>query len=297
MNRLAAVALILAFILSACADTYTPAQPEDVPPVEQEDIVEQPHIEEPTDDTAPSFPQTEAAPEFAPRTDGVPFVMPQQPQTETADELLEFVHGFSRSFIFPEFADVSQMDFEDASVSSNLLHATTLWLGKLSGIASLDDMNLVGRGFFGDEFEFPRGIETWDVFGEYVDGIYRYGFQGRGGICPWRYLLLDYSTGGENIVATFLPFQASADWSDGAIDHVMFLYPYDFEGAATARRFFDIVEDVAYLEERVLPGYDGHILEHVFLVIPQEELGTITVTFRREEGGNLVAIRSVWSRG
>ena len=242
-----------------------------------------------TPPTVENFPpiQRPSLPEPAPRAAGTAFVMPQQAEGELAEKMLDFVHTFSHTgFVFPEFASVTQMDFENPSVSSNLLGATR------RDIVTIYDMTLEGRKFFGDEFEFPRGVETWDMFGEYVDGIYSYSFWGRGGLDPWRYLILDYVVDGDSIVAIFFPFNPSADWYDGAIDHVVFLYQYDMSNVATSRAFFDVKEGIVYLKERVLPGFDGHILDYVLLHVPQEELGTITVTFRGVADGSLIAVSS-----
>jgi hypothetical protein len=282
------VALAAILSMTACGESALPEQVSNPPSLYSES-------QSITEDHPASQNPTVLEPDPRPR--GVPLVMPEPPEGELADELLGFVHRFSREFIFPQFAGVAQMDFEDASVSSNLLLATRIELGdQWASSATIDDMNMIGRRFFGNDFVFPRGIETWDIASSETDEGYIYFPQARGGMTYWNYLLLDYDISGDRIIATFFPFNAFASWEDGAIEQVRFLYPYDMSNVTTSRESVDVMESVAYLEDRVLPGYDGHILNHVFLGVPQKELGTIIVTFLREESGNLIAMSSKYNR-
>ena len=160
----------------------------------------------------------------------------------------------------------------------------------------------VGRHFFGDDFVFPQGLVCIDIVPVALDSPFYVGV-GRGGMPTVGYFLLDVAELGDAYTATFLPYFPGPSWDDGAMDGVGFLnpnaapnfhhtfWPHLHSGGPARLEFPDE-------ETRMGTVWDGDVdfWDYLYLIIPQEQLGTITVTFQRAADGRMIAVSSRYDR-
>jgi len=314
------VLLVLVIVLSACGGNAVlpeEAQPDDeitVPaePPEQELVVEAEETDEPY--------------ELPP---GTLFVRPEPVDHPLADELLALVSEFSGVFLFPEFEDVQSIDFYSPEVSFNLndviflrnidllaadrgvpreeLELSEAELLELS-ITRYDDMIAVGRQFFGDDFYFAKG-EVGRLIVPMSDDPSLYVSIAEWGAPPFtRYLLVDLTEYEEVVAATFLPHWPLISWIDQTITDVAFLNPNpvpDRHHTFWPQTFWPHLGVIgpAILEfpdeetrMGTVFGGDVDFWDYLYLLVPQEELGTITVTFQRADDGRMIAISSRYNR-
>jgi len=282
------MALCLALVIVGCAGDV----PEHLPVDDYAEADEIYELDEPDEPEPPSVPELALEDEPEPVVYHQ-FVMPERVEHEHADAMLALLSDFSVQVGFPEFSSVAEIDHASLSVSTNLFDLTPQAVVEWHTIVRRDDMTEVGRRFFGEEFYFPKDIfapeiEPFDEQSEY------YVFpRGRGGWPPTDYLLLDVSEESENLEATFLPFRLNLSWDcspearaagyicvrsvdigvDGAFFRVWLEFPDDFCEERDINTFYD------YLKFAQLP-------------VPQDQLGTITVTFEILDDGSLIAVSS-----
>lgn len=243
-------------------------------------------------------------------TGGTPLALPTVSH-EAKAEMLALL-SFSQEYIFPEFASLAEMDLSLRRVSSSLYQHTLQrndeLLAQGSGISDelmqqlqtqrdgayfnqvvrAADMTTVGRIYFGDAFVFPQGLECPEI-SPYEPGSEFYHWDnGRGGMPQFEYLLLaveeaEYGS----LSATFLPYQCDVSWDDGKTYAIYFCDPGKKDFRQYSAGYFDT-------EDGAAPA--GSLWEHYRITAPQEELGTVTVTFHREADGRLIAAACLFNR-
>ena len=289
-----------AAIYEPCANNILDApeseSADDPPPAEPPDETQNEPAEAAPNEPANRIPTIEEQIPSLERS--VPFVMPQA-NCDLEDELLDFMHSWWREFLFPQFSDVSEMQLESwESWRFNFNESLALMVEwrEYNGlwVTSLENINAVGRSFFGSAFNFP--LTAWGPgYIQIEEECYlKSPLGGRGGIPTVRYLLVSSLAEGDAITATFLPYVPLFSWEDSTLLQVWFLYRH-IDPVSGIEVIWELSE-VSYLEVpegcEVLHGYEGNVLDYVRLRVPQETLGTLTVTFTREDG-RLIAVSSV----
>ena len=243
--------------------------------------------------------QNELAVESVPEPVAVyPFVVPivEHPY---AGEMLALVTGFSAELIFPEFESLEEMDFADGRVSTNL-YLLAPWQGDATYPGGVrvrrQDMTEVGRRFFGEDFYFPAGVVGLDIEPADVDSEYYQWFRGRGGASPNYYVATQVFEEEEGLFsASFLVFWLGIDFDDTEVHFVNGVSFHNPNFLEDGIRYDAVFEEpiVIYIRDFVsyTEGFPAR-LEDLRLPVPQDELPVLTVTFRREESGNLIAISS-----
>ena len=106
----------------------------------------------------------------------------------------------------------------------------------------------------------------------------------------------------DRYTATFLPYLPVGSWNDGALDSVGFLNPNsvpDFQNTFWPHLHSGGPTRLEFPDEETRMGTatgDVDFWDYLYLIIPQEELGTITVTFQRADDGRMVATSSRYNR-
>ena len=250
----------------------TPAQP-------------QPEPENPTADTIPTPEEQIPFLEYS-----IPFVMPQA-NCDLEDELLDFMHSWWYEYLFPQFSAVSELSLESPGAIWGLFYRTRqkYSYGHHQPVP-FEAINRVGHRFFGSDFSIPDVLTPTEI-----DGVQYHIYDGgRGGMPTIRYLLVSSLLDGDEIIATFLPYVPVFCWGDSTLSEVRFLYRHIHP--IVGREVIWAPREAIYLEipesHEVLRDYEGSVLYYVRIRVPQETLGTITVTFTREDG-RLIAVSSV----
>ena len=236
------------------------------------------------------------------------------------DEMLRIVSGFGFQFPFPQFESVSKLDFSSHMVGYNLCALTiqrnSELLSRGSGISDSDieeiallielyadeeypprgarrsDMTIVGREFFGEKFTFPEGITSSMIapFGENSKFYVQTHWMGSG--FPFvYYLIIDIVENTNTIAATFLPFVALIDPAYNEVFAVELFRFNELDSYGFPARL-----EVS-LDAPVIWDYEADptlYLIDIGLPVPQDQLGTITVTFETLADGSLVAVSSVY---
>jgi len=160
-------------------------------------------------------------------------------------------------------------------------------------IVHRSNMTTIGRWFFGKDFYFPKDVITDETAPLDPGGEFYHVVRGRGGVwCVFRYLLLDVKDESRYIAASFLPHMVYFDWENPmeegtAITWINFLNPH---GEAEYSIDFDNwLESPVYLTP--IQNFSDY-LENVGLPVPQDQLGTLTVTFQIQDDGRLIAVSS-----
>ena len=240
-----------------------------------------------------------------------------------AEEMIQLLTEFSTEALFPEFENLQSLDFWDGWAVSTNLYVLTLWRNEelisqgrgiteeqrqdilerygetSSSVARHDDLTFIGRQFFGEDFYFPRGVIAEEIAPLDPDSEYYYFTSARGGVMGLhQYLLVDVIDDANFITATFVPYFLSLVWN---LDEHYHLQAVQFRNFNFSEDFNDYR---ALLSPPILFGSSMHepeapleyYLQDTGLPVPQEELGTITVTFRREDSGNLIVTSSRYNR-
>jgi len=299
--------------LSACGGAAQPTglKTDDKPAIAAPDLPEEPDAPLPDVEVAPELPDEPeeheksepTAPAGLELPPGTPFVRPEPIDHPLAGELSAVVRGFSREFFFPEFEDVYNMPFTSPTLSGNLF--VMVWFQRYqqireeSGLADEEafweaskihytELAAAGRRFFGDDFNFPPGVEAFGI----VPEAEYYVPMGRGGIPYVGYFLLDVSEGEGYYTTTFLPFAPNYSWDDGAIVDVGFLNPNSDQYANRMlwRGSFQFPDEETRMG--TVHGGDVDFWDYLYIHLPQEELGVITVTFQRAVDGRIIAVSS-----
>ena len=312
MKRILLILIALVLLLVACQAQPAEVMPEPEYTYYAEELEPEPlaGVEEAEPEPPTVLEEPEPGPEDEPENriptleeqiqfleSSIPFVIPQL-GCDLEDELLGFVYGWWREYLFPEFVDISDMPFEAMEVASSLFFKAGISTFPADGspwVVPLEDMNTVGRRFFGSGFSFPPDVtEAWEIAPTQIDGEYYYkSIGGRGGMSRVRYLLVNSLVNGDEVTATFLPYVPHFSWYDESLMSISLLYrhtrPNGFESIWAPHEiyYFDIPEG-----HEVLLSYEGNVLDYVRLRVPQETLGTLTVTFTREDG-RLIAVSSI----
>ena len=303
--------VILTMIIFSTACSVGEASPQTEPPAIQ-DPSESLNVQEP-DNLLPQI-QSENSPEEKQQNPVNLFVVPEI-ECDYADELLEVVQGFSREYSFPKFESLDELDFESRPVSSNLYDLTVSLNDELLALergvthkkreeimandssvyslVRLDDMNEVGRRYFGKEFSFPKGLVCEEIAPLDSDSEYYKWTNARGGMSFFYYLLTDVIQNNNEIIVTFLPYSPNINWHNGTIETISFNNPKD-------EMYYYVRYDLGYFKypsDEARENADVFsCLQYYYLTVPQEQLGTITVTFRRENDGRLIAASCRYNR-
>jgi len=276
---------LVVILLSACGNGAVVVQL-----VEEVPVVAEEH------EAPPSLDETEAEPPSTyEQAYSYPFVIPEVDHPY-AGEMSELINAYCTIFNFPQFDSLDELDVTLVNVSSPIfLHVVDRDIVN-SGRHPLQranryNMTIAGREFFGESFYFPPGvvthfIEPYDEHSEY------YRMLGWGP--PWqirRYLLVGVEEeAGQEITAVFLPYFMAffADYDDSMTWRIEF---HDKAGS-----------NVRIIPEGQ-PPFDWDADPHRYLAyvrylpMSQSELATLTLTFRREERGNLIITSSRYSFG
>ena len=295
------ILFIVLFALTSCAAERQPL-PEifsDDSPIINEAVIEE--KESPMEETIAEEVHTEEIEPLQKETpnETYPFVMPDFSH-EYADEMLAVLQGFSHEFIFPEFENLKKLDWVSRSVSSNLYQLTLFLNNEFvseGGVGCLEDMNTVGRRYFGDDFSFPKNLVCEEIVPVEANPNYYTWTIARGGMVPPNYLLTDVQEGSEYLVATFLPYTLHLSWDfeSGVSDvyGILFFKPnYGSDNIHYWEYHAELMQPQIASDEKITSDY----LEYCLLPVPQEQLGTITVTFRRENDGRLIAASCRYNR-
>lgn len=244
----------------------------------------------------------EKNPFSVPKEGGIPFALPEINHLDKK-EIYRAVHGFSSEFLLPEFESIQSMPYTDDCVMVNLLHhidydnvfedqlkTTNQSLGR-----HVDDLNAIGRYYFGETFSIPPEAQSDQVGPNPENPDYYHLKLGRCGMSPYRYELLDIvddlnSQGKPVIKATLIPYNPLVDWENSCTVGILFC---DFADDSQSGTYL-----FGYYEEPYKTSAEkNNILEDYYLVVPQERLGTITVTFERtEDDGRLIMTSCRYNR-
>ena len=245
-----------------------------------------------------------------------PFVMPDFSH-EYADEMIQLVTEFGHEFYFPEFEKIEELDLASWSVSSNLYWLTYFLNDELlvqgrgitveqkenllkgfeniyTSIVRCGDMTFIGRRYFGDDFSFPKNLIGREIAPLETNLDYYIWTNARSFVGPRQYLLTDVQHESNDVIATFLLYYLHLDgdfnFDTSIVTGINFFNPnYSQDGVSY---FAAINPPRIASEERITSDY----LEACILPVPQNQLGTITVTFRRENDGRLIATSSRYNR-
>lgn len=310
MKKLYITALAVT-ILTACSNNVISPQPPVVSSNVQH-IAESSDVQVPQSSSSPNSTNSSSDPSSSPVY--YSFVVPEVEHIY-ADEMIQVVKNFGREFVFPEFENIETLDLPSYSVSTNLYRMTVslneelLLQGRgvtnaqkeeilkerkdISSIVRCDDMTLIGRRYFGDQFNFPKNLICKEIAPLEHDSIFYTFVNGREMLSTF-YLLVDIQEESNFLVATFLPYDLLLDWDwdrDTTVTGIEFFNPNYAEDGVSYFASFEYPDDFDR-EEADTTTY----LKHCYLPVPQDELGTITVTFSREDSGNLIATKCVYNR-
>ena len=306
MKKLYAL-IFLIVLLIACANYFLSSQQEESYNAQQSTSEAYfPEAPQPQPESGESVNTPSEAPE--PQA-FYPFVIPEI-EHPYKDEMVQLLTEFGFMLIFPEFKSIEELDWASAAVSGNLYQLTYHLNNELfsqgggiepeerealeevagASIVRLEDMNTVGRRYFGEEFSFPKNLICETIAPFEADPQY-YALTSGAGLIPFKqYLLIDAQEELNHIIATFVPFAIDNISSDNTINGIDF---FNFTESSSMYRA-NIEKKIVYHPE-VEPIYyfdPVRLLNYVYLPVPQDQLGTLTVTFQIQDDGRLIAVSS-----
>ena len=237
---------------------------------------------------------------------------------------MRLLADFSVMAGFPIFESVDKVDFTEnvvfgvnLYVMANRLNEYLLSLGggvsveereellhyenEVSMAVRRTDMTMLGQRFFGEGFYFPRGVYAQFIMPLDSDSDFYVPTGWSGGLGHNRYLLINVYEQNGDIVATFLehyvytgPLSVWPLDRELPVNSILF-WVDEFMNRPFLSIDFEEFEQTVYFGPETSPtDYLAYITT---LPVPQGELHTITVTFRREAAtGNLIAVSSRYNR-
>lgn len=309
--------LLLAVLLSSCGgrtgelpdasvseseivvESFSDAQHSEKP------LVAEPSATEPEPEDA-----SDAEEELSPAND--PFCDPSISHA-LAEPLLAVVQGFSGEYLFPEFESVADMPYSHRTVLSNVYSIAQNRREELlpdvppltpeeeahvnrysDGVTAFHrgDLNRIGRIFFGNDFRLPPE-SNGDEIGLIPETDFYSFLYARGLKAQFAYLITEIKEDGEFVIASFLPYRPLLNPDDYTIADVIFL-----DNITDPLSFVPYsLGELRYSSDEVRMNADIHsCLDSYYLRVPQDRLGTITVTFRQEQDDRYIAISCQYNR-
>jgi hypothetical protein len=164
---------------------------------------------------------------------------------------------------------------------------------RLLGMGSIvrhDAMNVIGKYYFGEEFFFPLFLECEEIGPVDTSSVFYTFTIARGGLMSFEdYFITDIIERENTMTATFLTCSVLVNPDDATISDITF------------RCFKEDCFDCAHpLSKQIYPQGQAkeypECYDYCYLSIPQEKLGTITVTFEETVDGRLVAAACHYNR-
>ena len=308
-------------MLTACVDSISFSQIETS--ATQSQTSSESYIKSESQSPAESSASTDGASDAATGQEAIeyyPFILPKIEHIYKG-EMVQLINEFSVEALFPEFQIINHLDYSSRNVSTNIFwlaydcNDELILQGKgishedLKAIEEMvvakfpedqrypahrtvrrDDMTMIGREYFGEQFEFPVSLITPEITHldeeskYYIFSSWRFS-----GLPPINYILFDVIQKDNAIFATFLPFVIEIDPLDNMIYSIRF-----FNFIESRYNYHILFEEHIEFQPEIEPSYYLNYVRH--LPVPQEQLGTITVTFRRENDGRLIATSSRYNR-
>lgn len=250
-----------------------------------------------------------------------PFIIPETEHIHK-DKMVQQLDEFSVEVIFPEFQDIEHLDYSSSNVSTNIYQLAysrnkdlVLQGGGISQddleiieklvvsnfpenqrhsahrTARRDDMTMIGREYFGEQFEFPVSLIAPEITPlDKSSTYYIFSSLRAEGLPSINYVLLDATEENDMIVATFLPFIVRVNPPDNMVHDIEF---FNLTESIRNNYYADLETPIEFQLDVQASCYLNDVS---CLPVPQEELGTITVTFRLEDTGNLIATSCKYNR-
>lgn len=232
----------------------------------------------------------------------IPFEVPIKVTHEYAEEMFNLVNDFSSEFRFPQFDSIQNMDITSLEVATNLYIYTRQQIidendsTPQSYVIKAEYMENTGKRFFGQDFEFPPGLKCSDIEPDPEDPL-SYNVNGRCGMGYLKYLLIDVEQTENLYTGTFILFKPIFRWNmaEEQEDNILFYYNGPNDKSESNQHLGTLIFPDEQTRENIISKDDLSYMEYCYLRIPQEQIGTIEVTFGHDQDGSLIVTSCKWN--